>query len=343
MAIGVYDSAELLEAVELGKRFKPFLIPAAFGRTTVQDAEFLSFDEYTDDRMIMPLCNPLVAGIVATAQGFTTKSFTPAYFKAKDAIPFSLVEKRGLGQPFGTSQTFEDQLVLKGIEQQMRWDRTKEYLASQILKTGAITIAGEDGSAYELDFARTGALTSTLLTTDQWGETDVSPIDGVEAFVLLLDKPCKKMVFGSKSWKNFRNDPKFDNVVDMNYRNLTQSVLERGPIQLPEVENHMYMGTLASMGGIDLYLYKESISIAGSSVDLIAINDVLFIPDNYYGVVGYGRIKDSAANYSAMPIFMKTWQSEDPAIPYIMSQSNMLPFHVNIDATGYINTRGTTP
>jgi len=233
MDIGVYDSAELTEVIKLGRSFKPFLADALFGRTSIQQAEFLSFDEYTDNNSIMPLVNPLLPTAVSKVEGYTTKSFTPAYFSAMNSVEFSEVAQRGKGEPFGSSQDYETKLAMRGIEQQRKLDRTKDYLASQVLRTGAMTIVGQDGSSYSLDFLRDASLTETLLTTDRWGETGVSPVADLENFCLLLDKPCKKIVLGSAAWKYLREDPTFLRVIDTQNRTPTKSSIEIGPQARP--------------------------------------------------------------------------------------------------------------
>ena len=115
MAIDTFTSSELVEVVALGRVHHPFLANQLYGRVSYQESEYLTFDEVTSNKKVMAVCNPSVAGVVNKARGYTSKSFPPAYFKSKDSVHFNETIKRGAGQPFGTTQSYEDKLSMKAI------------------------------------------------------------------------------------------------------------------------------------------------------------------------------------------------------------------------------------
>lgn len=68
--------------------------------------------------------------------------------------------------------------------------RTEEYMASQALMTGKVTLTGKYAGgaevSFELDFQRDPELTQILSGTDQWGNTGVSAFNSMRSFARLI-------------------------------------------------------------------------------------------------------------------------------------------------------------
>lgn len=342
MAINpIYDSAEIVAEVKTGRRFFPYFINIAFGLTRITNAKYLVMDKKSYVRGMMPLTDYKTPAVVLAKTGYKTEVFQPAYFKALDSVEFEELDARQFGGNLYESPIYADALIQLAGEHYDRWNRTKEYLASQILRIGQVNITGQDYATYTLDFGRKAELSVTLTGADRWGESgnEGKPMKDIEDFVENLDKPCKRITFGHNAWKNFKADPAFEKLVDTRYRNITEAQRELGATQMPEDRSDIEVGRLPSLG-VTLYTYKDYITdIEGNQIDLIGTDEVIFTPDPALGTVGYARIKDTAANYKGMPIFFKNWEENQPGMPFLLSQSNMLPYHINIDATGYMKTR----
>jgi hypothetical protein len=56
----------------------------------------------------------------------------------------------------------------------------------QILRTGAVTVSGEDYETQVVDFSRDAALTITLSGGSRWGQTGVSPRKNLNTWSALV-------------------------------------------------------------------------------------------------------------------------------------------------------------
>jgi len=297
MALTIYDSAEIVAEVRTGRRFFPFLLDIAFALQKIVNTEYLAFEKKAYLRNIMPLTDYKTPATVTDTIGYSTEVFKPAYFKSLDSVEFDELNTKDFGAPFYQTPTYADALIRLAGEHYDKWNRTKEYIGSQILRTGKVNITGQDYVTYTLDFKRNANLTKVLTGADRWGEVGAEnkPLADIESFLERLNKPAKKIVFGHNAWKNFKADANFEKLVDTRYRNLTQVQAERAPVQMPENRSDIEVGSIPSMG-VTLHTYKEHIvDTEGTSIDLIGTDEVLFIPDSALGVVGYARIKDVAA------------------------------------------------
>ena len=110
-------------------------------------------------------------GKVVSAEGFETRSFKPAYVKDKRRFDPNAPLKRLIGETIGGSlapMNRREAALNRALTNQVEnLTRREEVMAAEALRTGKITVAGEDYPTQVIDFQRdtelTVALTSRLL------------------------------------------------------------------------------------------------------------------------------------------------------------------------------------
>ena len=154
---------------------QPFILNSFFGQEQRETTEEIHFDVDSGRRRLAPLVAPIVAGQVVAQNGYTTKTFKPAYIKDKRVFAGSRANKRAIGERIGGELSPEQRLqAALGFElrdQLGMLTRRMEVMAVEALRTGKITVAGEMYPTVEVNFGRDGALTKALTLGARWGES----------------------------------------------------------------------------------------------------------------------------------------------------------------------------
>jgi hypothetical protein len=326
MSIDIFNTHVLSKVVERLDRPSSFLLDVFFGQEQTEDSEEIHFDIDKSKPKLTPFVSPLVAGKVVDDEGFTTKSFKPAYAKDKRRFDPTRPFKRSIGEKIGGTLTPQQRLeanINRTLTKQLEnLTRREEVMASEALRIGKITVSGDNYPTVVVDFQRDAALTVALTGGSRWGETGVSALDNLEDWVALIQE--KSGAVGRKS------DPKVEKLLDI--RRIADSTnLSLGPIAFGQGNDlARYVGTI---GDLDFWVYNDR---------YVDDNDVVqkLLPD-YTVLVGstgqlegtrcYGAIQDEKAGYRAQRYFSKSWLEEDPAVRWLLLQSAPLivPYRPN--------------
>lgn len=207
-------------------------------------------------------------------------------------------------------------------------------MASEALRTGKVTVSGDEYPTVVVDFQRDAALTVALAGGSRWGETGVSALDNLEDWVALIQEKSgavgRTVIMDALAWRVFKSDPKVEKLLDI--RRIADSTnLSLGPIAFGQGGDlARYVGTI---GDLDFWVYNDR---------YVDDNDVVqkLLPD-YTVLVGstgqlegtrcYGTIQDEKAGYRAQRYFSKSWLEEDPAVRWLLLQSAPLivPYRPN--------------
>ena len=339
----MYEHIKLIGAIKNYRKFDSLLMRLLMGKTLFSDKNTVAFDTVTDDLTIAPLVRPATPGLIQGKEGYETVTLSPAYTKPKMSVNFSEVIARPAGAQINSNLSNkarykqilkEDVRLIDG-----RVERLKAYMLSQLVNDGKVEIMSPQYGNYLLDFQRDAGLTSVLAGALRWGEPGVKPVDDLEDFVGLMDRPTRAIVFSPEAWALYRRD---NDIKDwLSKDNLSRlgkaDKLAINPIQYEEVM-WKRVGSHDLMG-VDLYVDSSYVMIGGVKTRLVPAHGIQIIPEKNLGVMGYGAIQDSKAKFQAYELFMKTFEMDDPGVPFILGQSAPVPFHTAINATGYLQVR----
>lgn len=309
-----------------------FLLNAFFSTTQTETSEEIHFDVEDDVMGLAPFVSPVVEGQVMTEHGFTTKTFKPAYIKPKRAFDASRALKRSAGEPIGGNLSPE-QRIQRLVANHLMYDRTSidrrlEWMASSVLRTGAVTISGDKYQTTSVSFGRDAALTITLGAGSKWSDAGIKPLDNLQTWAdLIVQKSGSRagnVIMDLDAWKVFRADASVEKRLDIQRAmtqtpSMTQDAARRGPIRQGSVD------------GFDIWTYQEYYKAEsnGAITPFLPSGTVLMVGD-IQGVQAFGAIQDMES-LQAVQYFSKSWLENDPSRRFIMTQSAPLvvPYRPN--------------
>lgn len=321
----LYQTDELLPMVESLAIPGNFLLRAFFPEVIEFETSTVYFDRVIDDRRLAPFVSPLAPGKIQQPRGYQTESIVPAYLKPKDSITGTEVVRRLPGEALGgrlSNAERRDRIILDYLfGHRQRIDRRMEWMASSILRTGAVTISGDDYPTTVVNFARDGALTKVLLSTARWGEAGVSPFNDVQAWLdqvaTSANAAANIVVMDGLAWSLFVADPLTERALK---RDLGQNAAISLGLSANVPGSPSYKGTI---GDVEFYVYNDTYEADdGSTAKLLP--DYTVIIGSQGGIDGaqlFGAILDPRNDYGPARYFPKNWISEDPAAEFLMTQS----------------------
>jgi len=311
----------------------PFILNSFFRDLQTETSEDIHFDVANGRRRLAPFVAPIVAGKVVQSKGFKTGTFKPAYVKDKRVFDSSRPFKRAIGERIGgeLSPAQRQQALLAGdLQDQLEMlSRRQEVMAVEALRTGKVTVVGEEYPAVVVDFGRHADLTKALAAGNRWGETGVDPLEDVNEWSMLVTQhsgaAANTLVMDVKAWQLFSAAPSVQKLLDRFRGNdkLNPTVVGEGG---------RYMGNI---GDFDIWVY------AGWYEDPETEELVPYLPDytviitspDLEGARAYGAIRDEEAGFQAVPYFSKSWIEKDPAVRILLLQSAPLPVPYRINAS----------
>ncbi len=329
-------STEYLSRVLRNLRRPPtFFLDTFFPEIERSDAEVIYFDVSDERPMMTPFCSPVHAGTVVQNEGYTTKSFKPAYAKDKRTIDPEAPLRRVAGETIGGDMApvnRERAHIAQTMQRQTRaLTRRLEYMAALALRDGAITVKGENYQTTNIDFGRDSSLTMTLSSGSQWGDSGVKPLEDVEDWCLsaasLSGTQISDVVMGPAAWRRFRESADVQRILDARRGDLPatmQTVLESADNAV------QYMGT---DGTRRYWVYSATVYSPedDQEVSVLGDNQVVGVSRGVEGVRHFGAIRDPKAGYQTAEYWPKSWITDDPAMRYVMLQSAplMVPYRPN--------------
>ena len=133
----IYSPAVLNRVVQDLKDDSPPAFPAwpLFHETSISNQEEIYFDVLTGKPRLAPFCSPLVEGKIVRSQGYTTKSFKPAYIKDKRVFEDGKPVRRPAGQPIAgpldAMAVRQINLATESEDQIGMLERRQEWMAAQ--------------------------------------------------------------------------------------------------------------------------------------------------------------------------------------------------------------------
>ena len=329
---GIYDTATLTGVVNSLQVPPQFLTGTFFPTQITEESEELHFDVETDVMKLAPFVSPLVEGQTVTEAGYSTKTFKPAYIKQKTPLNAASALKRTIGEQLLGTLTPQQRAVVRSNkvmqDHKKMIFRRLEWMASSVLRTGAVTVSGDGYPSVTVSFSRDSALTVTLTGGNRWGQTGVKPLQSLQTWTdLMLTKsgsPVYNVVMGIGAWNIFKEDDTVEKRLEV------QRALAQPPTMKQDAINMLgavYQGTI---DGFPIWVYNNTYNADdGTSTAMIPTNTVLMVGD-LMGIQQYGAILDFES-LQAVPIFAKSWEENDPSTRVILTQSAplLVPYRVN--------------
>ena len=338
MSIDIFNTHVLTKVVEKLDRPASFLLNVFFGQEQTEDSEEIHFDIDKSKPKLTPFVSPLVAGKVVDDEGFLTKSFKPAYAKDKRRFDPLRPLKRSIGEKIGGTLSPQQRLeanINRTLSKQLEnLTRREEVMASEALRTGKITVTGDNYPTVVVDFQRDPSLTVALAGSSRWGETGVNALDNLEDWVARIQEKSgavgRTIIMDALAWRVFKSDEKALKLLDIQRIKDTANIA-LGPIAFGQGSDlARYVGTI---GDLDFWVYNDRYVDDNDVVQKLLPDYTVLIgsPTQMEGTRCYGAILDEKAGYRAQRFFSKSWLEEDPAVRWMLLQSAplLVPYRPN--------------
>lgn len=305
--------------------------------------EYIDFSMISESRQIAPLVVPTAQGKPIYAAAEKATRVKPAYVKPKDAVTATRVIKRAAGfgelatgaTPMTPAQRYN--AIVADILSQHRKaiERRWEWLASQAIQFGSVTLESDDYPKTVVDFERDADNTDVLTGGARWGQTGVSILRYIESAKAITRKArfggvSNRLTVGVDVWDVMREDDEIREMLGQDLRLNNGGVnLNLGIREGLDVE---FVGKLSGTTEVVVYSdYYEDTD--GSVVDFMHPSDIVLTGPSIGGVRAFGAIQDKKAGMAALEMFPKMWDEEDPSVTFVMTQSAPLMVPVNVNAT----------
>lgn len=311
----------------------PFILNSFFRTIQTETSEEIHFDVDKGRRRLAPFVSPIVAGKVVQSQGYVTQTFKPAYVKDKRVFdanrPFKRLAGERIGGDLAPAQRLQAALAADLNDQLGMLTRRQEVMAIEALRTGKVTVKGDQYPEVLLDFGREATLTKVLTLGARWGEAGVSPLKDVQDWSMAVTQNsgavANTIVMDVKAWQLFSADPAVVKLLDR----------FRGADQLNSTvlgEGGRYMGNI---GDFDIWVYAGWYEHpdTGALTPYLPDYTVIITGPELEGTRAYGAIRDEQAGFQAVPFFSKSWVEPDPAVRFLLMQSAPLPVPYRVNAS----------
>lgn len=348
----IYTTQVLAKVVENLPTPAMFLLGQFFPLTQESTTEEILFDIDQSKPRITPFVHPMMPGKVVADRGYATKTFRPAYAKDKRVLNPNAPVRRLAGEQIGGTmnpmQRRSAQLAQSLTDQLTMLDRREEVMASEAMRTGKVTVAGENYPTVVVDFGRDAGLTVALTGGTRWGQAGVSLITSLETWAALVQAKSgvtpTTVVMDPKAWGLFRVDAEVKDRLSTLIRSNVASTLDLGPMARGDGKARArYVGFI---GDFDIYVYQDVyVDESGSSQQMLPDYTVIMgaagstAGSSIEGTRCYGMILDEEANYQATRYFTKSWLEKDPPVRFLLLQSAPLtvPYRVNASFCATVN------
>lgn len=347
----IYDTNTLIQVVPNLLRSQQFLLDTFFPNIVMADSELVSIDVDVGLRRMAPFVSPLVEGKLVEQRRFQTNTFKPAYIKDKRAPDLRVPVRRMIGERIGGVGMAGEEREMANIEREMTdqidmIDRRLEWMAANVLTTGAVTIAGDGFPTVTISFGRDPSLTTALSGSNVWGyAANLNPagLDPIPKQTLEAMQRQILKVSGARATDIVMTTTPFllfENAVGV-----------QGAFYYPKLgdfQNSLDPGPQINKGAVfkgiwgqyRIWVYNDWYidPVTNIQTPMIADGTIFMSGPDLMGTRAFGQIMDPAFNYEALPYAPKTWVENDPAQRLIMMQSSpiVIPSRVNACASATV-------
>jgi Phage major capsid protein E len=334
-----YSTDALVGVVENLKLAQKWMLNRYFPAMSQSETETINFDTIIGKRRVAPFVHSLAPGKVVSSLGREVHTFSPAYIKDKRRINPTEALKRAIGERIGgalTAQERKDAYVAQQLADQMDMiDRRLEIMAVEAIRTGKVTVVGDDYPSVVVDFQRAAALTiAALAGATLWSAGTSKPLKNLNAWAKLVLQTSGAfpidVIMGLDAWDAFADHA--DVKAQLNTWNITNATMEMGA---QPAEGGILRGRI---GNFNIFTYGGwYVDPANDTeTEIFPANQVAMVSPLVNGVRAYGSILDGSAGLKALPYYPKTWEEHDPSVEWLMLQSAPLMIPTRPNATALV-------
>jgi hypothetical protein len=215
------------------------------------------------------------------------------------------------------------------IDQVEMIQRRLEVMAAEALRTGALTIVGDNYPTQNVAFGRDSGLTVTLTGAAKWGQTGVKPLDALQDWAQTMLQKSGAMptdvIMSVDVWKIFRTDA--DVKAQLALFNRSTTLVQNAQVE----EGGVFMGQI---DGFNIYVYSGwYINDSNVETAILPAGTVLMTGSQLQGIQAFGAIRDEAAGFQALPYYPKSWVEDDPSARILLMQSAPLIVPTRVNAS----------
>lgn len=326
-----------------------------FGRLFT--SQMRSEDEWIDfeklpirSRKLAPFVKPLGRGHGVFTDKVNGYRFKPANVVVEDAIdPFRPLTMqpgidRSMLHPMDLSPMQRLQLIKAQMlhEMQLAVERRWEWMRARAIIDGEVTCVYKDGTSVLVDFQRAAGHTETLGAGNRWGDAGISILDHVKSIMdTMVDAefgglPSRITMGGAVSTVVRKNAEILDHL-DVNTKGGVHSV-DRGIAPSDKIYKfgELFVGG-ASGHVIELWVNNETYTADNGTQTRYLGNNEIIVEASAAAINGYecfGRIVDKDAQYAALPMFPKNFETgERVKVENLSVESAPLFVPINPNAT----------
>lgn len=284
-----FTTIEMLQALDLRKPIGSFFT-SFFPVSNTHIAEILQLEIKKGKRTMAPFVAPRVGGKVMKRSGSTTKLLQTPKIAPERPMTIDDISKKGFGESIYSNKSPEERAIeLLGrdmTELEEAIQRRKEWMAREILLTGAINVQDEDdGVDVEIDFNFTNK--TTLSGEALWTADKSKPIEDLAIWRRDIIKATGKAptvcIMANDVYQTFKEHPK----VNQERQLLTSSNVKIEPrIIDPSLT---FLGRLIELD-LDIYSYDEwFIDDEGVEQPMLPTGTLMLLPEEV-GSFEYGSV-----------------------------------------------------
>jgi len=343
----IFDTNVLVQVVPNLLLSQNWLLDRFFPNIVAEDTEYVSMDVDVGKRRMSPFVSPLVAGKLVEARTVQTNTFKPAYIKDKRAPDLRRPVRRQIGERIGGELTGAERMManlnFEMADQIDMLNRRLEWMASQVIQNGSVTVKGDGFPDTLINFGRDPSLTVALAGGAVWSAANIAAgtavpsqnIDGWANTIMQLSGAIPTdIVFSPTAYSMFIKDPDVRDAIIFDTARFREQTRNTANKAVETKFGAQYKGT---WGSYDLWVYNDWFVDDNNVQQRMIPDGALFLSGPaMMGTRAFGVIMDPDFSYKALPYAPKSWVEKDPAQRILLMQSAPLVIPSRVNTTLFV-------
>ena len=339
----IFDTNVLVQVVPNLLLSQNWLLDKFFPNLVTSDTEYVSIDVDVGKRRMSPFVSPLVEGKLVEGRAVQTNTFKPAYIKDKRAPDLRRPVRRQIGERIGGELSGAERMManlnFEMADQIDMLNRRLEWMASQVIQAGQVTIAGDGFPTTVVNFGRDAGLTVVLTGNPMWdsGNAAAAPAaniqDWANKILKLSGAVPTDIVFSPTAFTYFIKDQSIRDAIVFDTARFREVTKNNVNIAAQTKLGAQYKG---SWGSYDLWIYNDwYVDDNNVQQRMLPDGSVFLSGAGMMGTRAFGAILDPDFNYAALPYAPKSWVEKDPAQRILLMQSSPIVIPSRVNTTLY--------